>query len=105
MARRRAPACGSAASSDSHRGKMMPDRRAFLLGLAAMFSALGRAGRAFAQGGWGIPWTRAPGITVLAAPGDPRLSLVYEAAGFWNRTFAELGSGFRLGGITTLAGE
>ena len=45
----------------------------------------------------GITWTRAPAITVVGTADDFRLPLVRDAVAFWNRTFTELGSGFRLG--------
>jgi hypothetical protein len=50
-------------------------------------------------------WTRIPAIAVLSpAVGDPRVPLVRDAVAFWNRTLAELGSGFRLGTITETTG-
>jgi hypothetical protein len=61
---------------------------------------------------WGQPistgafWTRIPAVTVVAvAPTDPRLALVRDAVEFWNRTFAEIGSAFRLGPVTVVSGE
>jgi len=83
----------------------MLDRRSLLLGVAAGLWPFRSPRLAMAQGGWRLPWTRVPAITVLAAPGEPRLSLVYEAVAFWNRTLAELGSGFRLGNIDGIGGE
>jgi hypothetical protein len=44
----------------------------------------------------GTAWTRVPTITVIGMGDDSRLPLVRDAVAFWNRTFAELGSGFRL---------
>jgi hypothetical protein len=41
---------------------------------------------------------------VVSAEGDPRLPLVREAVAFWNDTFAELGTPFRLGPLTQVAG-
>jgi hypothetical protein len=81
----------------------MTNRRSFLIGLAAALSWAPAPG--LAQGGWGVPWTRRPAIAILAAPGDPRLSLVYDSVAFWNRTFVELGSAFRLGNIAVITGE
>lgn len=51
---------------------------------------------------WAKPghWTQPPTITVIAAAGDPRSEAVREAVEFWNRTFAELGTPFRLGEVT-----
>jgi putative tryptophan/tyrosine transport system substrate-binding protein len=45
-------------------------------------------------------WDFVPTITVVSAAGDPRLPLVNEAVAFWNDTFAELGTPFRLGALT-----
>jgi hypothetical protein len=50
---------------------------------------------AYAQ--FGVSWRHAPKITVVSAAGDSRLRAVDEAIAFWNRTLAEIGSGFRLG--------
>jgi hypothetical protein len=50
-------------------------------------------------------WTVIPSVTVISAPGDPRLGAVREAVAFWNRTFAELGTPFRLGPIAVVAGS
>jgi hypothetical protein len=47
-------------------------------------------------------WTHSPNITVVAKKKDPRLALVKEALTFWNQTLEEIGSGFRLGGITVI---
>jgi hypothetical protein len=46
-----------------------------------------------------------PEITVVAPAGDPRIAVVEEAIGFWNRSFAELGTGFRLGAVHRVVGE
>src|SRR5262249_2442936 len=43
------------------------------------------------------PWKLVPTITVVSAAGDPRLALVRDAVAFWNDTFAQLGTPFRLG--------
>jgi hypothetical protein len=51
---------------------------------------------------FGVSWQRTPAITVISSDGDPRLALVDEAVTFWNKTFSELGSGFRLGAVTRL---
>jgi len=65
-----------------------------VLALALALAARG----AFAQ--FGVPWTRTPGIVVVASGDDPRIALVDEAVEFWNGTLAALGSGFRLGAVT-----
>lgn len=46
-----------------------------------------------------VPWTRSPGIVVVANGDDPRVALVEEAVKFWNDTLQGLGSGFRLGPV------
>jgi hypothetical protein len=45
-----------------------------------------------------------PAITVFGAPNDPRVPMVHDAVTFWNRTFAELGSGFHFGSVNLTAG-
>jgi len=54
------------------------------------------AGPAHAQ----QPWRSVPKIVVIGPGGDPRQPAVDQAVAFWNRTFTELGSGFRLGAIS-----
>jgi len=44
-------------------------------------------------------------ITVVSAPGDPRIPAVREAIAHWNQTFAELGTPFRLGATTLVNGS
>jgi Matrixin len=51
-----------------------------------------------------IRWSKNPSVTVIAEPGDPRGAAVREAVAFWNRTFAELGTPFRLGEVTWVTG-
>jgi hypothetical protein len=80
-------------------------RRAVSLGFASFFLA---AAIAAFGGPWRFindGWRRVPDITVIAAPEDPRLPVVREAVDFWNRTFAELGTPFRLGAIHVVVGE
>jgi hypothetical protein len=48
---------------------------------------------------FGSQWTRSPRITVISESGDPRREAVREAIAYWNRTFAELGTPFRLGEV------
>ena len=48
---------------------------------------------------------KTPQIVVIGPAGDPRQPLVDEAASFWIRTLVELGSGFRLGGVTRHIGS
>jgi hypothetical protein len=49
-------------------------------------------------------WTRIPSVTVVSATGDSRLEAVRESIAFWNRTFAELGTPFRLGDVAFVTG-
>jgi hypothetical protein len=51
----------------------------------------------------GGPWRHAPKITVVSDRGDSRLRAVDEAVAFWNRSLAEIGSGFRLGSLGHVA--
>ena len=51
------------------------------------------------------PWAKAPAVVVVGArTDDARLPLVQDAVAFWNRSFAELGSAFRVGPVTQAAG-
>jgi hypothetical protein len=45
-------------------------------------------------------WTKIPSITVVGDEADPRREAVREAVEYWNRTFGELNSPFRLGKVT-----
>jgi putative ABC transport system substrate-binding protein len=49
-------------------------------------------------------WNLVPTITVVSGADDPRLPLVSDAVGFWNDTFAQLGTPFRLGALTQVVG-
>jgi len=74
------------------------NRRQFILGLAV---ALPSASHAQAPAYTGArAWTSVPSIAILSVGDDPRLPLVRDAVEFWNRSFAELGSGFRLEPVT-----
>jgi predicted Zn-dependent protease len=52
-----------------------------------------------------IRWTKVPSITVVSAEDDPRIGSLREAVDHWNRTFAELGTPFRLGELTFVTGS
>jgi hypothetical protein len=82
----------------------MMNRRTVMPGLGAVLG-IGFERTARAAVPLGPLWAHAPAITVLAVPGDQRLPLVRDGVSFWNRTFAELGSGFRLGPVETGAGN
>jgi hypothetical protein len=49
-------------------------------------------------------WKKIPSVTVVSAAGDSRLEAVREAIAFWNRTFADLGTPFRLGNVALVTG-
>jgi hypothetical protein len=51
-----------------------------------------------------VHWTKNPSITVIAEAGDSPDAAVREAVAFWNRTFAELGTSFRLGEVAWVTG-
>ena len=51
-------------------------------------------------GGGGSTWSKVPTVVFVAPETDPRLQVAREAVDFWNRTFAELGTPFRLGPIS-----
>jgi len=45
-------------------------------------------------------WTKLPAILVAAPEQDPRLPPTRQAIDFWNQTFADIGTPFRLGPVT-----
>lgn len=61
--------------------------------------------------GWGLAacsqaqplgaWTVSPAVVVVGEPGDPRQALVREAVDYWNEQLHFLGSGFRLGAVSS----
>lgn len=55
-------------------------------------------------GWWGVGWTKVPTVVIVAQDDDPRIQTVREAVEFWNRTFVELGSPFRLGVVKHVSG-
>lgn len=74
----------------------------FLLGLAPVPPSMCYAQAPSATGA--RAWTVIPTIVIVSAENDTRLPLVREAIDFWNRSFAEIGSAFRLGNVTQSAG-
>jgi len=55
---------------------------------------------------WGPShWQKVPAITIVGREDDPRLPAVREAVDFWNKTFANLPTPFRLGAITRVDGS
>jgi len=82
------------------------NRRHFILGLAVALPAAGHAEAPVYNSAraLGAAWTSVPSVAILSIGDDARLPLVRDAVVFWNRTFAELGSGFRLGPVTPTGG-
>jgi hypothetical protein len=75
------------------------------MSLMVAVSAVAVIRPAWAQRAWGVAWTRTPTVTVVASSGDGRVALVGQAVAYWNRVFAEIGSPFRLGGVTQVSGS
>jgi hypothetical protein len=64
------------------------------------FLIVGSLVGAMAHAQFDVPWRHTPMVVVVSTTGDPRSRLVDEAVTFWNKTQAEIGSGFRLGSVT-----
>lgn len=64
-------------------------------GISILLLVTGAFGRAAAFRS--MHWRKIPSVTVVSAAGDSRLEAVRESIAFWNRTFADLGTPFRLG--------
>jgi len=82
-------------------------KRRWLLVLGGLVAAVGLMEVVVAVAGpFGYAgWKRIPAVTVVSAPGDPRIPAVREAIAHWNQTFAELGTPFRLGATTLVNGS
>src|SRR4029078_4255562 len=81
-------------------------KRGWVRGVFGLLAVAGVACGAERAGLFGISgWKRVPSLTIVSSPGDPRIPAVREAVAFWNQTFAELGSPFRLGAITLVTGS
>lgn len=52
-----------------------------------------------------VRWTRPPTLTVISAPGDPRIPLVLEAVDHWNQLLTDIGTSFRFGEVSTVTGS
>jgi hypothetical protein len=81
------------------------NRRQLAIALGLAFAALpGAPGKVLAAltGPW--RWTRRPSITIIAVAGDRRIPLAQEAVEYWNQTFSDLGTPFRLGAVTVVNG-
>jgi len=81
------------------------NRRQVAIGLGMFVAAACAIGAAPEEDRQPIRWMKIPTITVVAVEADPRIGSVREAVDFWNRTFAELGSSFRLGALTVVSGS
>jgi Matrixin len=88
--------------SDAHMKVLVHRRRVFICLSLLLFSAcIGQHGAAPVYGGGGgSPWSKVPTVVFVAPETDPRLQVAREAVDFWNRTFAELSTPFRLGPIS-----
>ena len=72
-----------------------------LLPLSCQAQAVARS----APGDPVAPWVKIPAVVIVGArTDDARLPLVRDAVSFWNRSFAELGSAFRLGPVSQAGG-
>jgi hypothetical protein len=105
--------------SAGRRASTAAERPAHFLGLyALLFGAAMRetgtlAIRCLAALGWGLAacaqaqplgaWAVSPAVVVVGEPGDPRHALVREAVAHWNDQLRSLGSGFRLGAVSSTA--
>lgn len=74
----------------------------FACGICLIILATGEFARAGAFRS--MHWTKIPSVTVVSAEGDSRLQAVRDAIAFWNRTFADLGTPFRLGNVAFVIG-
>jgi len=82
-------------------------KRRWLLVLGGLVAAVGLMEVVVAVAGpFGYAgWKRIQAVTVVSAPGDPRIPAVREAIAHWNQTFAELGTPFHLGATTLVNGS
>lgn len=82
-------------------------RKPVSVGLGVLVAAVASCATVSIEGAWPqtARWTKIPSITVVSAETDPRIASVRDAVDFWNRTFAELGSPFRLGQLTIVPGS
>jgi predicted Zn-dependent protease len=64
-----------------------------------LLAAIAATGAIAWSSAFGSHWTENPTITVVSAANDPRREAVRAAVAYWNRTFADLGTPFRLGDV------
>lgn len=95
-------AAASHVASASSPGTMSRKLVNVVLALLAVLACAGCLVAALSKPG---PWTKIPAVTVVSEEGDPRIAAVREAVDFWNRTFADLGTRFRLGEVTLVTGS
>jgi hypothetical protein len=48
-------------------------------------------------------WSKVPSVVLVSPENDSRIQATYEAIDFWNHTFAEIGTSFRLGSVAHTA--
>ena len=48
-------------------------------------------------------WSKVPSVVLVSPENDARIQATYEAIDFWNHTFAQIGTSFRLGSVTRTA--
>jgi len=84
----------------------LPARLILGLVLLLPLSCQAQAQTASGVGRPAVPWAKVPVVVVVGGrTDDARLPLVRDAVAFWNHTFAELGSAFRLGPVSQAGGS
>jgi hypothetical protein len=48
-------------------------------------------------------WSKVPSVVLVSPENDSRIQATYEAIDFWNHTFAQISTSFRLGSVTRTA--
>lgn len=48
-------------------------------------------------------WSKVPSVVLVSPENDSRIQATYEAIDFWNHTFAQIGTSFRLGSVARTA--
>ena len=76
--------------------------KSWVYGFSMVILVLGTQLRAGAS--QSMRWANIPRITIVSAAGDSRLEAVQAAISFWNTTFEDLGTPFRLGNVTLVTG-
>lgn len=47
-----------------------------------------------------LGWSKVPSVVLVSPANDSRIQDTYEAIDFWNQTFAQIGTSFRLGSVS-----